>query len=65
MSYSAIPYLLELAIQRIATYAIDKIISKTVDSYTEEDPIVQEYRNLPRVVSVETHIDKDEDWIIF
>lgn len=65
-------YVVDAVMTRVTCYAIDKIIDKynNYQEYNEhfnkqEKNIIEEYYNLPRVVSMDTDYDEyDEGWII-
>ena len=57
-----IPSLTELVISKVASYAMDKVVEKTINYF--EDPIKKEYRNLHHMSDVESAIESENEFII-
>lgn len=72
--YELCTFLWSIVVHRVASYVVDRVIVVGVDAYNDythepekavEDSVLQEYRDLPRVVSVETSTECDENgWLV-
>jgi hypothetical protein len=66
-----IPDVLSIVVSNVLGFIVQRVICRGVDTYTEYreeqirlEPMLEEYRSLPRVVSIESlHSGSEPGWI--